>query len=103
MTFEEWFEKHSYTLLGNRMMASMDYLIKLGKPLFDDAQPQWQPIETAPLGEMVQVLWDDAYVSSAVLENNYGEMVWYEHGDSVLGYRPTHWMPIPTPPKGDNK
>ena len=59
---------------------------------------KWQPIETAPVYEMVLVLWGDEYICSATLESNYGEMVWYEHGDAVLGCDPTHWMPMLPPP-----
>ena len=111
MTFDEWFEKHSYTLLGKRMMASMDYLIKLGKPLFDDAQPQWEPIETAPKSKSS----DDDDIETVLLYVSHNHQNW---GYAVVGFwnpdtqcwcnnvdggqeTPTHWMPMLPLPIGD--
>ena len=63
---------------------------------------EWQPIETAPEGEVVLV-WDaDAeeffpaeFLSQVTGWGNPGEwMDW--HGMRLL--HPTHWMPLPDPP-----
>ena len=66
---------------------------------YNAAKPKWQPIETAPVNEMVLVLWDDKYICSATYEKEYDEMVWYMYGDTVLECEPTHWMPLLEPPE----
>ena len=64
----------------------------------------WQPIETAPTQEEVQflaaTLWGGGVCSMNVVEYAYEDqdgLPLYR----VMGlpaYRPTHWMPLPTPP-----
>ena len=68
---------------------------------------QWQPIETVPMMTDV-LLWDgtsqnvghcdmtdyDGYYDEPVLASNiHGG--WLDAED----YQPTHWMPLPEPPK----
>ena len=53
----------------------------------------WQLIDTAPLGKLV-LTWSDpegTHVSSWI------EDCWMTDGDTII--RPTHWMPLPEPPK----
>jgi hypothetical protein len=64
----------------------------------------WQPIETAPMNQEV-LISDGQYVHNAIRE--YGAeppddcwrvgFVW--DGARSIMRRPTHWMPVPEPPK----
>jgi hypothetical protein len=66
----------------------------------------WQPIETAPKGELV-IVADGAMIAVAVL--HLGTWHFWEGGiddeenanmNSWLpNYGPTHWMPLPAPPE----
>lgn len=69
----------------------------------------WQPIETAPRDGSVFLAYQPADPSNpAVWPELMGVGYFYSHGfrlDGVGGYeveydleRPTHWMPLPTPP-----
>jgi len=69
----------------------------------------WQPIETAPKDKDVEVLlrWNDDVIRIgkrwADLPGAFKVMV--DFGDCYAGvyspkdYEPTHWMPLPPPPK----
>ena len=63
----------------------------------------WQPIQTAPLDENV-IIWaiDEemtvAYKSSLNKQWHLVEVGGYA-ADADLSYQPTHWMPLPEPPK----
>lgn len=68
---------------------------------------EWQPIETAPKDGTAILIWDTyvhdlsmPVVGSWVENTDYGGEFEWEHWKSggVL-YNPTHWMPLPTPPK----
>lgn len=67
-------------------------------------QPKWQPIETAPRDESWVILYGD-YMGEprAVLGFwGYGED-WFDSEAAsgsltAFGWRPTHWMPLPSPP-----
>jgi hypothetical protein len=56
----------------------------------------WQPIETAPLGEWVLV-WSavDEHVTFGI--TNDGSKWWEANRDDQLF--PTHWMSLPAPPE----
>lgn len=67
---------------------------------------EWQPIETAPRdGTLVLLWWDgdfapvgfwqDGWVYTMTQARNLDGAVI----DILLGYEPTHWMPLPEPPK----
>lgn len=75
----------------------------------------WQPIETAPRDGTTVLLWwrreelDVAYWACGVWrEFGDGSRGWMgesfhasapETWTRLLGERPTHWMPLPTPPE----
>jgi hypothetical protein len=59
----------------------------------------WQPIETAPKDGTRVLAWDGWSVQT--LEYWDGNEEWGQVGDSdrlTVSY-PTHWMPLPSPPK----
>ena len=73
---------------------------------------EWQPIETAPNNKSILVYarwdWDgmdrpsDEY--EAVVAWSEGGSFWSETNNPYTdkAYKPTHWMPLPKPPKGKN-
>ena len=90
---------------------------------WDAAQPQWQPIETAPKGGPFLVYGGElggelsypaksteaVKVSGRAADNLYhkkGDVV-FEVADTdyyaVWVVNPTHWMPLPEAPEGDEK
>jgi hypothetical protein len=68
-----------------------------------EAMQEWQPIESAPIGSCVLVAfheWDDTTQKQiiAFAQSSDGDH-WYEQESHSLIWTPTHWMPIPEPPK----
>jgi hypothetical protein len=82
---------------------------------------EWQPIETAPKDETEVFLWIPGvsnypiaghYTSAERVEEDYGDPEYMEEGwylgygyPGDLGeetYEPTHWMPLPNPPKSES-
>jgi hypothetical protein len=74
----------------------------------------WQPIETAPRdrpflvwnGEWVQLTyWTNAYTGDDGYQDGWFEDVSgdvprvFWHYEGLDDHRPTHWMPLPEPPK----
>ena len=68
----------------------------------DGAGDQWQPIETAPKdGSGAHVLLCEG---NWVFEGQLTEEGWYERNNDSTDYwgrerHPTHWQPLPAPPK----
>jgi hypothetical protein len=68
-----------------------------------DAAQEWQPIESAPIDACVMVSFyefDDPTQNQiiAFAQSSDGDN-WYEEESHSLIWTPTHWMPIPEPPK----
>lgn len=64
----------------------------------------WQPIETAPKDGDTEVLIYGALGTIKVAWYSGGEWKWEYDNDMTYGstvYRPTHWMPLPEPPDGE--
>lgn len=76
------------------------------KPLYTSAPrvPKWQPIETAPKDGRVllgtwKTSWTDASsVHIETIQFSCGTWVYAYDGDCG-SVEPTHWMPLPEPPK----
>ena len=68
-----------------------------GRAALAKAEPAgWQKIETAPEGTMILCA-----NMKAMEARSWAYVAWIA-GGKVCGYRmdmPTHWMPLPTPPK----
>lgn len=79
---------------------------------------KWQPIETAPKNKHILVFatgkpdWDSRVPETAIFEaiwepeDEDGENWWYGYDCQIQetmvdfgGWTPTHWMPLPEPPK----
>ena len=59
---------------------------------------KWQPIETANKRDYIIGVWKDGKWQAAELWFNDAEEEWnHTTGDHIC--RPTHWMPLPEPPK----
>lgn len=59
----------------------------------------WMPIETAPEGTMILC------ANMNAMEARHWAFVAWMAGGKVCGHRmdqPTHWMPLPAPPKKNN-
>lgn len=66
---------------------------------------EWQPIETAPIsgrGERPRyfLAFNGHHTGVCVrwCNEGYGETI-TDESDEVVYPKPTHWMPMPTPPK----
>jgi hypothetical protein len=67
-------------------------------------ESQWQPIETAPQGQRVLVylggrvtIAQDININKENDEDQQWVLSW--HGPISINEMPTHWMPLPSPPK----
>lgn len=65
----------------------------------------WQPIDTAPMDGRV-IVTDGFVVGEAAYYSAYEGWWWagshpLDATDGQLAYDPTHWMPLPPPPKDD--
>jgi hypothetical protein len=56
----------------------------------------WQPIETYPRNKTVLLFTDTGYTA---IGYQYADFVWRESNDDRILSIPTHWMPLPAPPK----
>lgn len=59
---------------------------------------EWQPIATAPKATAVLAAWADksGWLPQVLTQGHDG--VWFDEDDSNFR-TPTHWMPLPEPPK----
>ena len=68
------------------------------------AESEWQPIETAPRDEtpILAFIPEESREYSFIYVLIYDELIlaWREAaGECYSQYAPTHWMPLPEPPK----
>ena len=77
-----------------------------GKALRDSEMTQWQPIETAPKSEIQFIAFTALgrmFVAHYKFNHrrNGGKGEWQFVGPSPPseGHKPTHWTPLPEPPK----
>jgi hypothetical protein len=63
---------------------------------------EWQPIETAPVDNSPVLLWDRERYVVGRHAAHYTLNAWvvgYDEGGAILADNPTHWHPLPDPPK----
>ena len=97
MTFEKWWEKK----VGNSdQWTTLERLA--AKDAWEAAQPQWQPIETAPINISVICSTTNGRVGEACFITGITNPSWYWADEAFPADgdgRPTHWMPLPEAPK----
>jgi hypothetical protein len=64
----------------------------------------WQPIETAPKdGTPIWLFYPEAHEQDRQAVgwwvNDFREPRWMDHADAHDFIQPSHWMPLPEPPK----
>ena len=101
-TVNEWDE-----LFDDSPKYGIGNLDEFIKDVQDDAKPQWQPIETAPKDGSDVFAWGPRWKQPDYIHFRNGE--WCEWVGPDTGewepitfsepFLPTHWMPIPEPPK----
>lgn len=66
-----------------------------------DLVPQWKTIDTAPRDRVVLGYQADWWGEEIIEPMVYVEgVIWEEaNGEMYTRYQPTHWMPLPKPPK----
>jgi len=92
--FDHMLNEHNLTLVCNEMAEILRIVREMG---------QWQPIETAPKDGTPILIFTERgqYVADwAEFEIEY----WHVHDGKfeprpVRGPAPTHWIPLPDPPK----
>ncbi len=62
---------------------------------------EWQPIETAPKNGGSILVYGRFGAIVTVFRSVFGDKWLLSNGDGII-IKPTHWMPLPTPPKKDN-
>ncbi len=72
---------------------------------------EWQPIETAPRDGSDVLVFGGTYSSECISCEFYGvafnavAIAWWDersktwNGGDLVTHNPTHWMPLPEPPK----
>lgn len=58
----------------------------------------WQPIDTAPKGPNV-LIWDSHREMCALAFFAHGMGIWLDPFECEREFSPTHWIPLPEPPK----
>jgi hypothetical protein len=61
---------------------------------------EWQPIETAPKDGTPVMIYDPEFSIKVYVAAWMYDFQWVEaDGEHHLEFNPTHWMPLPEPPK----
>jgi hypothetical protein len=61
---------------------------------------EWQPIQTAPEGVVVRTIISDRDGDRNDQQlRRTGRLWWLADGSMYVYYTPTHWQPLPEPPK----
>lgn len=65
------------------------------------ASDNWLPIETAPKDKVIQLYLPDNRIGREIIVGYYDHdyVGWVACLGSVLLTQPTHWQPLPNPPK----
>ena len=61
----------------------------------------WQPIETAPIDISIIIHRDDGEIE--IVDEDHNDSEWNAYYPEKPWSKPTHWMPLPTPPKCSDK
>ena len=122
-TFNEWWQKEEDLMRkqGADDEVVMHVMRNIAELAWNAAQPQWQPIETAPESGPFLVyggllggdLFDDVENLEVVkVSGRYADSINFKKSDAVFEVadadyygvwvvNPTHWMPLPAAPQED--
>lgn len=94
-------------IIGAKKEDNPDWIDLLERALTALKAQGWQPISTAPRDERLIVLRignERPFVGYHVFdEDETGKRsAWMDADESFLEYKPTHWMPLPQPPREPN-
>lgn len=104
MTIERHFENVGYK--GDTVILGINELAEFIR-FYEPAEPQWQPIETAPANVKVLLYCPDRGCQSNKerIELDYAKFGQRIDGiSSSMSFHSwaTHWMPLPKPPKKED-
>lgn len=112
MTFEEFWKESREEFSEKAQILGLFALKQLCKKSWDKAlENQWHPIETAPKDGTRLDLWCKLWRShnDTWMYQRFTDCYWndYKYIDNARaqwenmsdGWHPTHWMPLPQPPK----
>lgn len=87
------------TLSRVRFRDALVSAYRAGRLVVDEG---WQPIETAPRdGRVVLGYWAEDRVET--IQFQFRSFVYSADGDGWTDRGPTHWRPLPAPPKGEDE
>jgi len=100
MTFKEWWESYLNSEPNDTFFRDKEF----AKFVWDAAHPKWEPIETAPKNE-VMFLGYVPHSSGGYICCFYWNKKLKQWQNNIDGGcdMPTHWMPLPEPPKEREK
>jgi hypothetical protein len=83
------------------MLQRVANALRSGSALLSREDRDWQPIETAPKGQLVIVYFREGGTTTRRLcATSWDNHVCWRDVLGNPGSTPTHWMPLPAPPKG---
>lgn len=94
-----WYSKFEKVLPDGTKLFTESQLQQAYEAGKRDAVPEWLPIETAPEATHVFVWLPNYGTVRGIFTTDQSRQRWW-NGEEVI--YPTHWMPLPTAPKGEN-
>lgn len=101
MTFEEWWESKHAPHTKDTDPELVEIMKNFSRVAWDAARPKWEPIETAPKNEVMFLGYVPHSSGGYICCFYWNEKLkqWQNNIDGGCDM-PTHWMPLPVPPKG---
>lgn len=96
--FEQWWQEN-YPQKPNQSaqsLATLAFAKEAARKAFEDAQPQWQPIETAPK-DGTKIIVSNGRFAKTAYWGGKRPPCWKCDAGYSLGEQ-INWMPIPAPP-----
>lgn len=119
--FEEWAPVEGFNIdrcyddangLYHRVSTRWAWKAWIERAMHDAAPSGWQPIETAPrvfspplsfnshYGPTILGLWGKSFYC-VCRWGGTADPQWIDGMNRPILFQPTHWMPLPAPPKGE--
>lgn len=104
MNFQEWWDKYTSALWINSKSVTSKHDLSFARYVWDEAQPRWQPIETALEGEILIRFKDGSVMSHTAEFYRVWQRNKEKHNLTIHDNEtPTHWMPLPQPPAPEDQ